>query len=658
MFKKQTDVLKEWFDRDYSGWQVYGRLWQRVKKYRLLLLAGILSGMFVGGAWLPIFQIMQPTIMLMQNGRVSSSNAAELPATPEAVSTDMPATETPKKEKASSIEKAPDWLKGIEKVAKYFGIEIVDKKGQIKPIFFLMVGLTVPIILFLRLAVLYLNGYILQWVGMKAVFDLRADIFRHLQSQSLSFFGRMNVGRLMTRCMSDPGTVQMLIAGTCIELCTAPFEIAVALGFVVYFAVQNGMVEIILLAILGYVLTIWPLTIIGKKLHGYVMEGLQRTSILSSNMLENLTGIRVVKAFHTEADETVKFVETNRLCMEISLRGLRLTLAIPPLMEAVTISLSILLLAICFWKQKTLAEIVPLMVPLIIAYRPLKTLGRVHIAIETARASLNRIFAFLDVDTSLPEAAHPIAKTTFDKDIVFQGVNFFYPANERQIIRDANFTLERGKTIAVVGSTGSGKTTIANLLARFYDPTSGSIQMDGVDLRDIAIADLRKLIGVVTQETILFNTDIAANIAYGTKGATREQIEMAAQMANAHDFIVNSEGGYERLVGDKGFVLSGGERQRIAIARAILKNPPILILDEATSALDTVTEQQVQEALSRLMQNRTVFVIAHRLSTVRHADTILVMNQGEIIERGHHNELYAQGGVYRNLCDVQKQIVD
>jgi len=293
---------------------------------------------------------------------------------------------------------------------------------------------------------------------------------------------------------------------------------------------------------------------------------------------------------------------------------------------------------------------------MIMAYKPLKSIGKIQASIEAGRAALTRIYSFLDMDTALPVAEHPVAKKSFDTNMVFEHVDFAYAVTDRKVVQDANFVLGRGQTIAVVGATGSGKTTLANLLVRFYDPNQGRVLMDGVDLREMDMADLRKLIGVVTQETILFNTTIAENIAYGTKGATQDQIEQAAKLANAHAFIIGHPDGYRRIVGDKGFVLSGGERQRVAVARAILKNPPILILDEATSALDTVTEQQVQEAITRLMENRTVFVIAHRLSTVRHADTILVMDQGRIIEKGSHDALYAAGGVYQNLCDVQKSV--
>lgn len=241
----------------------------------------------------------------------------------------------------------------------------------------------------------------------------------------------------------------------------------------------------------------------------------------------------------------------------------------------------------------------------------------------------------------------------FTDRIVFEDVSFRYDTAETDAVSHASFEIPCGKMVAVVGGTGSGKTTMSGLLSRFYDPTSGRVTLDGVDLRDFRISDLRMLIGAVQQETLLFNDTIEENIKYGSPDATHDEVVAAAKMANAHDFIVSQPEGYARMCGEKGFALSGGERQRIAIARAILRNPPILILDEATSALDTVTEKLVQDALENLMQNRTVFAIAHRLSTIRNADLILVMDHGEIVERGTHDELYAKNGVYRKLCDMQ-----
>jgi len=270
-------------------------------------------------------------------------------------------------------------------------------------------------------------------------------------------------------------------------------------------------------------------------------------------------------------------------------------------------------------------------------------------------AALSRIYSILDVDMKLPERSDAVSKPTFDDRIVFDDVTFRYRTAEIDAVRHASFELPRGKMVAVVGGTGSGKTTMSGLLARFYDPVEGKVTMDGVDIRDMKVSDLRRLVGVVTQEAILFNDTIEENIRYGSPKATHEEVVAAAKLANAHDFIMSQPEGYGRMAGEKGFALSGGERQRIAIARAILRNPPILILDEATSALDTVTERIVQDALTNLMKNRTVFAIAHRLSTIRHADEILVMDHGEIVERGTHDELYAAGGVYRRLCDMQHQ---
>jgi subfamily B ATP-binding cassette protein MsbA len=644
--------MQEWFDKDFTARQVYGRLFKQAGKYRWALAMGIISGVMLAGTLVPIYQVLKPAIMQMQSGGLG-------------IDIGRPAEDGSVKPADGSVKLAadirakgamPGWVKKVEQVAARCGITVFNDSGDVRGSFFLLVLLAVPLAFVFRLGLLYLNSYTLQWAGARVVRDLRNDMFAHLQNQSLKFFGTMDVGRIMSRCNGDPLTVHIVIAQTVVELCKAPFEILASIGFVAYFAIKNDMLEMIGLALVGYPLVIWPLATIGKKIRVYSRKGLERGAILGSNMLENLTGIRVVKAYHTEEEEKEKFKRSNQECVKVALRGIRISLLINPMMEGVTILLAILFFAICFWRGKTFAEIIPLLTPLVMAYKPLKSIGKIQASIEAGRAALTRIYSFLDMDTALPVAEHPVAKKSFDTNMVFEHVDFSYAVTDRKVVQDANFVLGRGQTIAVVGATGSGKTTLANLLVRFYDPTQGRVLMDGVDLREMDMADLRKLIGVVTQETILFNTTIAENIAYGTKGATQDQIEQAAKLANAHAFIIAHPDGYRRIVGDKGFVLSGGERQRVAVARAILKNPPILILDEATSALDTVTEQQVQEAITRLMENRTVFVIAHRLSTVRHADTILVMDQGRIIEKGSHDALYAAGGVYQNLCDVQKSV--
>jgi len=648
--------MQEWFDKEFTAKQVYGRLFKQARKYAGVLALGIFSGMLVGGTWVPVFQVLQPAIMQMQS---PSGGGGEQRSDVRGQKPEVGNQEAEGGSQASGVkksEKLPGWFKDAEKVAKKLGISIADEKGGVRTSFLLLMLFVLPLALAFRLGTLYLNGYAMQWVGLRVVRDLRNQMFDHLQNQSLKFFGQMDVGRIMSRCGGDPATVQVVVAHTVAELCRAPFEILASVGFVIYFAITNDMVEMILMAFVGYPLALWPLFMVGRKVRNYARRGMEQGAVLGSSMAENLTGIRVVKAYHAEEEEKRKFKDVNQQCVKISLRGVRVGLLVSPVMEMMTILLTLVFLIICFWKGKTLADILPLLTAFVVAYKPLKSLGKIQASIESGRAALTRIYSFLDMDTSLPLAVNPVPKKSFDQALVFEHVDFSYNQHERRVVNDANFVLERGKTIAVVGATGSGKTTLANLLARFYDPINGRVLLDGVDLRNLEMGDLRNLIGVVTQETILFNTTIAENIAYGTPGATQAQIESAAQMANAHPFIMQHPDGYNRIVGDKGFVLSGGERQRVAIARAILKNPPILILDEATSALDTVTEQQVQEAINRLMKNRTVFVIAHRLSTVQHADTILVMSQGVIVERGSHAELYAKDGVYRKLCDVQHAV--
>ena len=301
-----------------------------------------------------------------------------------------------------------------------------------------------------------------------------------------------------------------------------------------------------------------------------------------------------------------------------------------PTVETVGILLICAFLIWCFIMDIKVSDVVPMLAPLLVIYKPVKQLSKLQVQLETSLASLSRIYSVLDLDMSLPEKTSPIRKTSFDDKIEFSDVTFKYDTVDHPAVSHAAFSIPRGKMVAVVGGTGSGKTTLSGLLARFYDPQQGRVTIDGIDLRDVAIQDIRRLVGAV-------------------------EIVAAAKMANAHDFIMAQPEGYGRMVGEKGFVLSGGERQRIAIARAILRNPPILILDEATSALDTVTERLVQDALANLMKNRTVLAIAHRLSTIRDADLILVMDNGVIVERGTHDELYAANGLYRRLCDMQHQ---
>ncbi|MCL1920012.1 MAG: ABC transporter ATP-binding protein/permease [Kiritimatiellaeota bacterium] len=647
--------MAEFFDREYTAKEAYGRLYTYARKYRGRLIIGLLAGSITAGSWIPLFQVIQPLLKQFQAAGIVQQ--AETPAVSDKAVPDDSGSRgrSPSSSEldAEGIDGLPAWMFSVERYANNLGITFRDAEGRMTGQLLILAIVIVPLVLLLKIVTLYINQYCLRWAGARVVQDFRVTMFAHLQEQSLTFFGKTDVGQLMSRSMSDPQIVDYVIAHTLADIFRAPFEILVAFGFVIYFAVSNEMIETLILVMVGFPLFMLPLTALGTKIRRWSRQALHRISFIASKMHENLTCIRVVKAYHTEAYEIGRYHQVNRDYFKTVMKTVRLELLITPAIEVMGIFLVFVFVVYCFFRKIAIHQIAPMLVPFLVAYRPVKQLGKVQAQIERGRAALARIFSLLDYDSCLPVAANPVPKTSFDDRIRFEHVDFRYKPDGDLTVKDAHFEIPRGSVLAVVGGTGSGKTTIANLLVRFYDPAAGRVTMDGIDLRDIDISSLRNLVGVVTQETVLFNDTIAANIAYGSPNATREQIVEVAKLANAHDFIMAQPEGYDKIVGEKGFTLSGGERQRVAIARALLKNPPILILDEATSALDTVTERLVQDAINRLMKNRTTFAIAHRLSTVRNADMILVLDRGVIIERGTHDQLLAQNGAYSRLCEMQ-----
>lgn len=637
--REEIKFKREFFDRDYRLGEAYGRALKYAKPYRFRIVLGLLCGILTAGTLVPLFQMVQPAVAGLAGVAEGKVEKVE------------------KVEGVEGVEKGkrlPGWYRDVEKVSRKLGISLIHEDGSMSGALLLMALLVVPPIAAVRLLLKYLNGYCLSWAAVHAVSDLSCDMLRHVQNQSLQFFGRIDVGQLMSRISNDPREIRTIIRLMMAEFAEAPFEIATALIYIVWFAVQNDMLPTLVVLAVAFPTFLFPVKRIGGAIRLWARQAMHRAAKLLSRVHEVLTCMKLVKSANTESFEDDLYREANRQQVKIALKAARYGLAVPPTLEMIGVMLLCGFTVWCYFRNISLDRILPMLAPLLVIYKPVKKLSKLQVQIEGGMAALSRVFSLMDVRMEIPEPERPVPLREFREGVRFEDVSFTYDTAEKPAVDHVSFELPRGKTVAVVGGTGSGKTTLSALLARFADPTSGRVTVDGIDLKEIATDDLRRLVGVVTQEAQLFNETIAKNIAYGSPDATEEQIVASAKLANADAFIREQPEGYGRLAGEKGLALSGGERQRVAIARAILRNPPILILDEATSALDTVTEAQVQSALDNLMANRTTFVIAHRLATIRHADLILVMDRGRIVERGTHEELLARGGRYAKLCEMQK----
>lgn len=635
--------------------RLYRRLFGFTRPYRWRLVAGVVAGIMSAGTLFVIFDNANNAMASFRSGepvKVENNGSA---SEDRKVAQAVEAVPVKSDEARKSRDKVGDKLDKIEQTFARHGISIKlrNDDNTITWQGLVLVLLAIPVLVIVRIVTSVLNHYYMRWVGAAVVRDLRNAVFTTLQKQSLKYYGNSDIGELISRCVNDTASVEHVIASTVANAARAPFEILAVIIWAAKYSIENGIGYFVLSIGIFLPLSVLPIILLGQKVKRWTKRSLERISLVVSRMHENFTGIRVVKAFNTEAYEEKRFRELNHNYFRAIVKTFKAEILMSPLMESVIAVIGMGFVVVCFIFHIDLLKVAMVATAVYMAYKPLKDIAQISAWLQRGAAALVRIFNVLDTDTSLPDPVNPVAKSSFDDKIVFDNVDFAFSPDGPDVVKGASFTVPRGSLVALVGETGSGKSTYANLLARFYDPTRGRITLDGIELGNIAPKDLRKLIGVVTQDTILFNDTIANNIAYGTPEATPAEIEAAAKMANAHEFIVAHPDGYGRICGDKGFLLSGGEKQRIALARAILRNPPILILDEATSALDTVTERLVQEAIAKVMKNRTTLAIAHRLSTVRDANMILVIEKGVIVESGNHDELYAKGGRYRRLCDMQ-----
>ncbi len=507
----------------------------------------------------------------------------------------------------------------------------------------------------------YLQAYALAHVEQGVIKDLRDDIYRHLHQLSLGYFTNERTGNLISRVTNDVGVLQGSVAASFLNLIREPLLIAVFLAIAVSISWKLTLLSFVVLPFSLYVIGR-----IGMKLRKESGIVQRKIADITSVLQETISGVKVVKAFGMEEFENRKFARETRDFFRQVLRIARIRNLASPVTEFLSVAAGVII--IWYGGSQVLegraikpAEMIGFLLAIFQTMPPIKELSGVANRIQESSAAGERVFEIIDMEPSVRNAPDAVTVKEFREKIEFRNVSFAYEqapglrnTDGRAVLKKVNFTVTKGEVLAIVGPSGGGKTTLVDLIPRFYDPVDGQILFDGIDLRQIEIKSLREKIGIVTQETILFNDTVRNNIAYGLEECPLARIQDAAKAANAHTFIEEMPLGYETFIGERGMKLSGGQRQRLSIARALLKNPPIMIFDEATSSLDSESELLVQEAIERLMRNRTTFVIAHRLSTIRNATRIIVIDNGQVVQQGTHAELiHERAGLYRKLYDMQ-----
>ncbi len=595
--------MKQSGKKQLESAEIYRRLLPYARPYRMRLGVGILCGLLNGGATFGMLVALRWAL-----GGISGEEFS---------------------------------LNGLPSLGEAEGnTGSIGLKGLIRAVAIL------PLVTFLQGIFLFTGKYLVEWVGNRVVADLRARLFAHIHALPMQFFTKSRVGDLISRITSDTGMLTELVSNVIGDIILEPFILLGCIGAMFYLDWRLSLV-----ALLVFPICILPVVILGRRIRKASKKGQENLGDMLSVVQESVGGALVVKAFQMEREEIGRFAVFNNKVFKLLMRQARARSLGDPIMVFLSSIGLCGVIVYAFVNDLSLALLISFAGAMVQMYKPAKKLSQIHLRIQRATPGAERIFEILDVANTITDAPDAIAFADPVRSVDFKGVSFAY--DQKKILDGISLNVAAGQCIAFVGSSGAGKTTLVNLIPRFFDVTDGRIEINGRDLRQYTLQSLRAQMGVVTQSTVLFNRSVAENIAYGSKNATREQIEQAARRANAHAFIQEMESGYDTVIGERGSLLSGGMAQRVAIARALLKNPPILILDEATSALDTESERLVQGALDELMKDRTVFVIAHRLSTIAHADVIVVLDQGRIVEQGTHEALLAKGGKYKYLYDIQ-----
>lgn len=558
--------------------------------------------------------------------------------------------------KATVTKGAPEFkfnANAITDVVNYQLAERIDKHGKLDAL--IMICLFIIITIFLKNLFRYLGMFFIAPIRNGVVRDMRNKMYDKILTLPLSYYSEERKGDIMSRMTVDVQEIEWSVMQSLEMIFREPITMLMFLTTMVIISPQLSLFSLVLLPLSGLLIGR-----IGKSLRRSSSKSKEKMGLLLSMMEETLGGLRIIKGFNAEKKMNEHFRNENQQYTDISVKVYRKTDLSSPLSEF--LGVSVMVVVLYFGGKLVLGNDPSLNGSLLIFYiaifsqllAPAKSFTTAYYNVQKGLASAERIDKILDAEVTIRDTPQARSKQSFEKEIEYKNVSFAYrEAQVGWVLNDINLKIEKGKTIALVGQSGSGKTTLADMLPRFYDPSQGKILIDGMDIKELKLHDLRELMGIVTQESILFNDTVYGNIAFGMEHVTEQQVMEAAKIANAHEFISQMPEGYQTNIGDRGSKLSGGQRQRISIARAVLKNPPVLILDEATSALDTESERLVQDALNKLMKNRTSVVIAHRLSTIQHADEIIVMQKGQLIERGTHTELLKRDGAYKKLHDLQ-----